>query len=208
MLYEGFDESRVIYRLLKNSPEENNWAVLPFYDMQIAFFYLIAAEEEGMTSVRIAQSWVKEWGADYESLYSAAMRNTPRLFPSELRPIEEVISDLLQGELPGSADVIMEMVKKENKYPIYVLSNLAQVYGATAMIYEGLLQQIGETLDCDYYLLPASVHEVLIVPYNKDFSKKYMLAMVHEMNLTQLPEEDVLSDAVYYYSREEHRLFL
>ena len=47
----------------------------------------------------------------------------------------------------------------------YVLSNKLRNYGAACIAYPHVLEMIGGILGTDYYVLPSSVHEVVIVPY-------------------------------------------
>ena len=57
-------------------------------------------------------------------------------------------------------------------------------------------------------VLPSSIHEVLILPDNGFFEVPALNEMVKEVNETQVPDEDILSDHVYYYDRKERRLRL
>ena len=59
-----------------------------------------------------------------------------------------------------------------------------------------------EKLGKNFYILPSSVHEVILLPEDKVSSSENLLTMVMEVNRTQLAPEEVLSDAVYYYDRK------
>lgn len=76
------------------------------------------------------------------------------------------------------------------------------------MLYEGILEKVGQKLGENYYILPSSIHEVIVVPESKSPVKQDLEEMVREINETQVEEEEVLSDRVYYFSRKENRLFL
>ncbi|MCR5791736.1 MAG: DUF5688 family protein [Lachnospiraceae bacterium] len=44
---------------------------------------------------------------------------------------------------------------------------------------------------------------LILVPYNQgEQSKEYLAKMVDEVNATEVPQEDILSDKVYIYLRE------
>ena len=60
---------------------------------------------------------------------------------------------------------------------------------------------IGEILQRDYYVLPSSVHEVVIVPYSSGLDIRELDEMVREINVTQVAEEEVLSSHAYLYRR-------
>ena len=50
-----------------------------------------------------------------------------------------------------------------------------------------------------FYILPSSIHELIVIPDNGT-SPDRLCEMVYCINRTQLPQEDILSDAVYHYS--------
>lgn len=60
----------------------------------------------------------------------------------------------------------------------------------------------------DYYILPSSIHELLIARDDGLVSAKILKEIVHEGNRTEsvIKPEDVLSDNVYFYSRTEKSL--
>ena len=68
-----------------------------------------------------------------------------------------------------------------------------------------MAEQIGESLKSDYYVLPSSIHECLILPA-EGFSEAQLKTMVEEINETRLPPQEVLSNQVYYYDRNLRRL--
>ena len=64
---------------------------------------------------------------------------------------------------------------------------------------------IAGRLKSDYYVLPSSIHECLILPA-EGFSGSQLRSMVREINETRLPPQEVLSDQVYFYDRHLRRL--
>ena len=59
----------------------------------------------------------------------------------------------------------------------------------------------------DFYVLPSSVHEVIIVTAAEAPEGSAGLSdMVSEINKTQVDAEEVLSDHVYYYDRDKKKL--
>ena len=82
-----------------------------------------------------------------------------------------------------------------------VLSNEEKTYGAAVILYPDLLERISEKLQSGFYLLPSSVHEMIMVISEDMQDKDKLRLMVQEINLTQVPEEEILTDSVYYYNR-------
>lgn len=69
-------------------------------------------------------------------------------------------------------------------------------------------EKTGERLNSDFFVLPSSIHECLILPMSGQFSREMLRKLVQEVNLTQVEEEEVLSDQVYVYKREQGVLSL
>ncbi len=75
-------------------------------------------------------------------------------------------------------------------------------------MYDSILAEIGDRIQDDFFVLPSSVHEVIIVPASSGAGQEDLEAMVREINTTQVLPEEILSDRVYYYERKSHRLSL
>ena len=61
------------------------------------------------------------------------------------------------------------------------------------------MDQAAERVGGDFYILPSSIHEVLLVKDDGKFGIDYLEDMVKEVNATQVAPEDLLTDSVYHY---------
>ena len=84
---------------------------------------------------------------------------------------------------------------------MYVLSNSRNDYGASVVAYEGVLEEIGRNWNRDFVILPSSIHEVILCPIREEMNVHDLVEMVKEINETEVREEEVLSDHVYWYER-------
>ncbi len=66
-----------------------------------------------------------------------------------------------------------------------------------------LRYQAAERAGGDFFILPSSIHEVLIVPDNGEMGLKDLEAMVKEVNATQVAPADKLTDSVYHYDSKD-----
>lgn len=66
------------------------------------------------------------------------------------------------------------------------------------------MDQAAEKLGGDFYILPSSIHEILLVPDNGDKAADDLRDMVREVNATQVSPEEKLTDNVYHYDSKEH----
>ena len=137
-----------------------------------------------------------------------AMENTPRLLPAQIQNLEELMFDMLADckEEELIAEIKQEFIREQNKTPMYVLTNRQKLLGAACMIYPHAIKDFAKRLEKDVYILPSSVHEVILLPFSDYISKEYLAQMVTEINSTQVEEYEVLADSVYYYRRSKDRI--
>lgn len=89
---------------------------------------------------------------------------------------------------------------------MFVLTNDTKVNGAAAILNDDIRQEIAEKVG-DFYMLPSSIHETLIIPKEAGMEFKELEQMVQEVNQTQVAPGERLSDHVYEYDVKEHELF-
>lgn len=141
-------------------------------------------------------------GVDKETLFAEAMKNSAAIEPATLVDMSNALfsperTNLLDRDEPLSPDEISGM---------YVLTNESGTLGAAALFYPDVKEKAGELLGSDYFILPSSTHEVILVPDNPSIDAKDLCDMVKQANRTVVEEKDILSDNVYHYSREDRRL--
>ena len=154
-------------------------------------------ETIGMAAVLIRREHLGMWGIDEKTLHDAAVRNTKRMLPWDFRSMSELINSMMNTEL---------LQDSSQEVPLFVLSNKDKSFGAVWMTDAEILEKIGEKLKDNYYILPSSVHECLIVPAAVVSDERMLLEMVQEINETQVEPEEVLADAVYQYDRGQKNL--
>ena len=71
--------------------------------------------------------------------------------------------------------------------------------GAASLLYPEMPGKIYEHIRKKYYLLPSSIHEFLIVPKTPMINPDNLRRMVKEVNETQIAQEELLSDHIYYF---------
>lgn len=170
-----------------------------YQDLVIVFFLLIDVDPCGSGTILITNEMKNSWGVNAKDLYEAAMENTPVLFPADFRPMCVVASELLDTEcfLEDFADNHM-----------YILTNSTKHFGASAILYPELLKNISESLKEDFYLIPSSVHEFIILPCSCSPSSKELNEMVKSINQTELSKEEFLSDHVYLFPYKFKDIFI
>lgn len=198
--YTDFEKvkARLACKLINYQRNEKQLARVPYVrclDLALVFYYALEEEEIGRGTILIYNSHLTMWGISKEQLYEAARRNTPGLLPYEFIEMRELLAEsFADGE------------DFEEELPMYVLSNRERHFGAVNMIYDSVLSEIGRRIGDDFYVLPSSVHECIIVPAGAKATRSELSNMVWDINRTQVLPEEVLSDNVYFYERKNHRL--
>ena len=104
-------------------------------------------------------------------------------------------------------DILAEMMPEAqleelpDTVPMYVLSNKANVQGASCILYPNLLKDFASAINGNFYILPSSIHECIFLPAESVEDPTTLQSMVKEVNMTQVEECEVLSDSVYFYDQ-------
>lgn len=160
--------------------------------MAKAFRVLVEQTEEGTATLAVTREIAEAFSyPPAEELARLADENTPRLLPVTWQTLDEAIGELLgRDKMPD---------RQTNQQGLYVLSNDSHLRGAASLYYPGMQEQIREWVGGDYWVLPSSTHEVLILPATADFRAEELQEIVRTINESQVAEVDCLSDHVMYY---------
>lgn len=156
-------------------------------------------EEIGTASFLVKENMLEMWGISGEALYEQALKNTESLFKPEMFNVMAVLSGCNEAEAKSKGIL---------PYEQYVLTNDAKMNGATVMLYPNLLQEIGEATGSNFFILPSSIHEVILLKDNGEMSAEELQRMVMTINRTQVAPEEVLSDEVYCYDYEQQKVIM
>ena len=204
--YEGV-RNRIVFKVINTAKNRKFLRTVPhlaFLDLSIVFYVLVDVSEEGTAAMVVNRSHADTWKVQAETLWEDAVKNVKNLLTAEFVTMNHALKSLLGDVEYEEGDLLLE--KKKDYDQMYVLSNKFRNYGAACIAYPNVLEMIGQILKKDYYILPSSVHEVIIVPYSEIYVCSKLDEMVREINSTQVEEEDVLSNHVYLYDRVSGKL--
>lgn len=168
-----------------------------FLDLAVVYYYRVDDPVIGKGSILIQNSHMKMWNTTLEEMHALAEENTKRLLPHRLMGIEEMIAQIVKAD--------GEYWSREHA-PLYVLTNTEQYFGAVNMIFSPVLEEIREKLQCDFYLLPSSIHECMVLPANDSQSPEELHWMVKMVNRECVEEAEILGESVYKYEMESRKL--
>lgn len=147
-------------------------------------------------SIMIENKHLEAWGVSEEQFISDAEENMKRRLDPVIVPMEEITPSIY---------IILHREFGNDLVGMYVMSNWEHSYGAVEMIYgTSTLKEFADKMESDLYVLPCSVHEVILIPleYDEEVVRGYS-QMVREINNLYVEPEEVLADHVYFFSREE-----
>lgn len=162
-----------------------------YLDLAIVCFCNIVDDRIGNGTILIRNEHLDIWNVKAEEMIADSMKNMQKMFPPELLNMSQVLKELYDDP----AGLIAA------KLPMYVLTVRERVFGAAGLLYDGQLESIAETVEDDFYLLPSSIHEVIIFPKKIGTDENYLSQMVDEINHEQLDREEILSNHAYLYTR-------
>ena len=205
-VFMDFEKAKkgIVYRIVnydKNREMLENSLYERFMDLAMVFYYSFAHEpwKDMNATVRINNAIFDSWKVKKEEVIKAAKINTPLLLPVSVRPIGSIIRQFLEkrgvSEIPDDTP---------DDIPMYVLTNETGVNGAAVMAYPGLLREFADRFENSFYIIPSSIHEIILVPEDRCFPG--LNEFISRVNAECLNPEEVLSDHAYYYDREEEKL--
>lgn len=190
-------KSTVVYRLINYEKNKEKLAIIPhirFLDLAITFHCISRMADDSVSMISITSELLNYWEKDTKALLQEAVQNTPKQFPLMFAPLEQVIEAIMGEEFfqtslpPENDDVAM-----------YIISNEQGVNGSAAMLYEDEFQQVAEKLGGSLYILPSSIHELVLIPYSEEVEQNMLLELVKQVNEEHVPLEDILSNHIYIY---------
>ena len=188
--------SQIIMRLVnyeKNKEILEDCPYFRFHDLAISFRWLAHWDEIGISTALITNKDLERWKVSKEQLYEDAMKNTRRIFPLQIRRLKEMMESY-------------ELDLGHEDFDLFVLTNTQGINGATSILYEGVLKDFASYQKSSFYLLPSSIHEMMICLVDSQISEHMLLSLVKEANHMVVTMGEVLSDNIYYYDYEKDEL--
>lgn len=189
-------KNRIMYKLINTQANRElleQVPHIPYLDLSVVFYLFLDEDGDGQYTALIHNGHRDMWCVSTETLYQQARENAQRDFPATIRSMKQVIQ-----ELSGCLDENWKE-GEDMEPPFYILSNSCGINGAGALLYKNVLEEFAERNCCDIIILPSSLHEVLLLPSKDDLDFQELHKLVSHVNLTEVPDEDRLSDHVYRY---------
>jgi hypothetical protein len=121
--------------------------------------------------------------------------------------MNEILGEIIQFDEAEEYDEnVMKALTENSKVNMYILTNINRIDGAVCIIYPDLLNDLALSIGSGFYVIPSSVHEVIIVPSENTYESDDIKNMIREINDTQVKIEEILSYSLYYFDNNIKRL--
>ena len=175
-------KEHIVYKLIRRDANEELLKQIPyepFLDLAVVYYIQIDNTRFGSAAIQIRNEHLRYWRVEKEEIRRLAEKNTPRIYPVQIRQIVRFM---------------------------YVATNEQCSLGAAVMRYPDFREKVRGMIRGDFYILPSSIHEVILVPTLENSDYQELSEMVQEVNDTQLQDDEILSTHAYYYSRKENEI--
>jgi hypothetical protein len=138
-----------------------------------------------------------------------AHKNTDRMDFS-CREVTDIIREIMRSEgVPDKyVHEYLDGLRTDGRNQLYVLTTSSRIDGAAALTCRRALEQVHEQLGEDYYILPSSTDELMVVRKSGGWDPRELEDIVRDINMEQEPERSQMSDHVYVYNGITKRVSL
>lgn len=160
-----------------------------FLDLAAVFQIVLHKSECGTASITVNESILNKWGITEDILWQTAMINLHRAHYT-ITDMREIMTDTFN----------MNIEETVENGRMYILSNTEYIHGASGLLRQDLLKGFAEKIQTNFYILPSSLHELILMPETPDICIDELGEMVTWVNETAVKDEDRLSNSAYRYS--------
>ena len=200
-----------------------------FLDLAAVFYIIVKQVPFNNASILIQNYHLELWNINTDELYSIAFNNTLSLLGYEIKNMNTIIRELLVEDLKQhlyseyqqntafcdsdglnkfADDIISNFHNCSSDRPMFVLTNKERFLGASCILYLNILEKFALIHQSDIFILPSSIHEVILIPVSESPSREELRSMVREINQTEVADTERLSDNVYLYSLSDKKIYL
>lgn len=164
-------------------------------DMAVVYkINLELGQKEGATAL-VNNFMLEMYGISADELHRDAERNAAIIKPVILRGLGAMMKSMMS---PEEADFFAVQDHGIDEI-VYVATVPDKIKGAGVLAYDTFMDFAANRLGGDFFVLPSSVHEILLVKDDGSQSYGELKKMVVEINASEVTPEDQLTNSVYHY---------
>lgn len=162
----------------------------------IAIVYFINADNRDLGEVMKAIPVLN--AISIKQIENDALLNSMTRNPAVIKSMDSEIESIIGISIP----------KDEATSEMYIASVPSKKFGACVLAYPGFFEQAAATIGGSYYVIPSSVHELILVKDSGNLSDDDINKFKRDIKLvnkTILARDEILSDNLYHYDAEFHK---
>lgn len=206
MAFESIKDNLRV-RLVYNRTNYNYLAEHVYKDVGCGYCLVVYADLSDKlfdgAVINIRKDMLNKFDLNEGELIKSAMEGSVKNCPARLTYLSDEMDAMMHGT--SSEDILKTEKRMPSKGPM-VLTTEDRFGGAATLFYPGVADHIAKILDWDYFILPSSVHEMIIIPSDGTVSAKELALMVKTVNANEVSKEEQLGNRVLFYDREEKDL--
>ena len=193
-----------VYPMIVSAKENEDLKEKYFYQeyLDLLILYVIRVTKVGIGSIKITKQLIKSWKVSEYEIHRQAVENL-KTDGYWVKSLYSVVKENLLGIIEDDEEDEEEI---EGAEPMYVLTNQIKYFGAAGIfLCAELFQEIvGKR---NFYILPSSIHELILVVDYEEYEMEALSAMVRKVNEEQLTVDEILSDHAYYFDWKTKQIY-
>lgn len=151
-------------------------------------YLILQGEEDGACySVKVVPVLLSNAGIRESDAWDKALNNL--IADTQITSLGKILSEMTGIPYDGSL---------ESDVKFHVITNSRKCKGASAIMNRKALRSFTQIYNTNMlFVLPSSIHEMMIAPYDSSLNLDELSAMVKEINETQVAPEERLTDKAY-----------
>ena len=170
-----------------------------FYDgAMVTVAVEVEKVNDGIGSFLLTDKHLAHAGLRFDQVYAHAIRNMENVY--HIQSMKEIMREMLSAPWEDMGIDLDDLIPDDGPQ-MYVLTNSRKFYGASMILSSKSLKKAEDTLETgEYYIIPSSVHEVILVPDTGKMDPWELKQMVKDVNANQVAPNERLFDGVLHYS--------
>ena len=182
-------------------------------DLAVTYAIKLNSSFAGEASIPITNNIMEHFGISKEELHEIAMNNLNEKMEINITSMRDLMKEMMMkraSEMEGidreaTEQALEAFLPDEN--PMFVVTNKEKCNGAVSILSEKAMDEAAEMIGGDFFVLPSSTHECILVPLSvAEDGRETLEGMVKEVNQQCVKAEDTLSNSVYAYDSNAHEL--
>lgn len=210
-----------VYGADKNQDVLENCIHAKFEDLAIIpKIHLGSINADGQLTCTVPTGMLDEYGVSNDEFLVLAIKSSQELRPAKIINFDDIILSgyvdtlIMSGQVIENKQQKIQELKDDGfllppKTFDYIVSNEGISHGAASIFYPGVLAELYKNIGESFYLIPSSIHEMLIIPCSRSTGAS-LKEIVYEINRNRdvLSDAEILTDSVYVYDGHALRQLL